>query len=82
MARATNGSASHNPAQETTRNSPMTVKSRAKCGQHRSHAIAYFARCRACISFSRETVSGLRAGSDGSGVVPLNKLSGLPTKLP
>ena len=81
-ARATNGSASHSPAQDTTRNSPMTVNSRARCGQLRSHAIAYFARCKACASCSRETASGLRAGSDGSGVAPLNKLSGLPTQHP
>ena len=50
MARAINGSTSHNPAQDTTRNSPTTVNSRARCGQLRSHAIAYLARCRACAS--------------------------------
>ena len=75
MARATNGSASHSPAQDTTRNSPTTLSSRARCGQPRSHAIAYFARCKACVSCSRETASGSRAGSGGSGVAPLNKLS-------
>ncbi len=50
IARARNGSASHNPAQDATRNSPTTLKIRAKAGQARSHAIAYWARCRACVS--------------------------------
>ncbi len=43
-ARARNGSASHKPAHDTTRNSPMTVNSRAKCGHALSQAIAYRAR--------------------------------------
>ena len=41
IARAGNGSASHNPAQDATRNSPTTLKIRANPGQARSHAIAY-----------------------------------------
>ena len=65
--RAINGSASHNPAQDTTRNSPTTVKSRARFGQARSHAIAYLARCRACVSCSRATASASRAGPTGQG---------------
>ena len=52
MARAINGSVSHNPAQDTTRNSPTTLSNRARCGQVCSHAIAYFARCKACASCS------------------------------
>ena len=75
-ARATNGSASHRPAQDTTRNSPTTLKSRARPGQARSHAIAYLARCRACVSCSapadRMRHSRLRrrkaAGPTGSGI--------------
>ena len=47
MARAINGSVSHNPAHDTTRNSPMRLSNRARCGQVCSHAIAYFARCKA-----------------------------------
>src|SRR5437879_8618815 len=43
--------------------------------QLRSQAMAYLARCRAFVSCSRETASGLRAGSGGSGVAPLNKRS-------
>ncbi len=82
MARARNGSASQRPAQETTRNNPATVKNRAKSGQLRSHAIAYSARRKACVSRSRETASGFCTGSDGSGVAPLNKLSRLPQQHP
>ena len=83
MARAINGSASHNPAQDTTRNSPTTVKSRARCGQARSHAMAYLARCRACVSLQPRDARPARApASDGSGVAPFNKLSGLPNRQP
>jgi 3-hydroxyisobutyrate dehydrogenase-like beta-hydroxyacid dehydrogenase len=78
MARATKGSANQRPAQDTTRNSPTTVKNRARWGQARSQAIAYVARLRACVSFSRDSASLLRMGSDGSGVTPLNQLSRLP----
>ena len=36
----------------------MTVRSRARIGQPRSHAIAYLARAKACVSLSRASASG------------------------
>src|SRR6516225_22508 len=60
----------------------MRVSSRASGGQARSHAIAYLARSRACISLSRAMSSGLRGGSVGSGATPFNKISALPANHP
>ena len=44
----------------------------------RSQAIAYCARCRACVSFRRATSSGSRAGFDESVLMSFNNISGLP----
>ena len=74
-ARPAAGNTSHRPAQDTARNNPATLSSRARCGQPLSHAIAHLARCKACVSPSPDAARGLRACLDGSGVTPLNKLS-------
>ena len=67
-----------NPAQDSARNSPTRVRSRARCGQTRSQAMAYWARSSACVSFSRATSSGSRAGGVGRGWRRSTKSPGLP----
>ncbi len=56
----------------------MTVRSRARIGQPRSHAIAYLARAKACVSLSRASASG----PFGRGGGPFNKLSAFTGKSP
>ena len=86
IARASDGTASQRPAQDATRNNPVTVSSRARCGQAPSHASANFARRRACVSLSRARASVVRSevflASFGSGVTPFNQLSRLPANHP
>ena len=64
-ARASGGSHSHMPSQDTARKRPMTAASLAKTGHSRSQKMVQRARRKALPSCDRAAVSGLRCAAAG-----------------